>query len=441
MSIKETLDTLEVLILENRFNDFFANLEKLQGTVHLPAQIEKDSKLLKARYNSFIEKRNRGTISTDEEILEGNKIRALLFDLCEGIMTVFRKAEVETFFKETKFVEHDFLASEYNRLFYYFDTYHAKSIRLIGADDEYFTHKDLIVNYIHDDYILPFEFNLDYDKIIKKKTEESKEHNFMFFNGTNTRIIRFHATPIDDTEKKKLTLTLGPVKWYDFTVATEFIEKMLRNRDMESIGRYVDVGKLSTTGNFMYSKLSNIIVTASTILTKDGKLLYTLRSERVSSDISRFTSAIAENIRPEYDGLMFINNNNDTPIFNAVIRGVKEELSPEIENRIGIRNIKLLGITFDLDLFHPDFLLIIFIPLTYAQIMEACKRKPGKDFIEGQLRYLDFIDRYAMANVEIFEHSRWVQGGMASLFRSIEFLESIKYSPNTPMEDLLNRFD
>lgn len=441
MNIKEILNILELLIIENRFNDFFAKLEELQKKIYLPPQIEKDSKLLKARYNSFVEKRNRGTINTDEETLELNKIRALLFDLCGDIKAFTEKRDEENTSKEDEFIEHDFLIPKYKRLFHYFDVYHAKSIRLIGADDEYFTHNDLNFHYIDEDYILPSEFESEKDKITLKKIQESKEHNFMFFNGTNTRIIKFHATPVDDTEKKKLTLTLAPVKWNDFTVATEFIGRMLRGEDLESIERYVDLSKLSNSGDFMHSKLSNIIVTASTILTKDGKLLYTLRSERVSSDISRFTSAVAENIRPEYDGLMSGNHKNGTPIFNAVLRGIKEELSPEIMKHISIRNIKLLGITFDLGLFHPDLLFLILIPLTYAQIVESCRKKPGKDFIEGQLRDLDFMDRNAAINVKLFEQSRWVQGGKASLFRSIEFLESIKYSPSVTIEDLLNQFD
>lgn len=399
-------------------------------------KIEKDIDLFEGEWRAFSKRQIQGTENTEGKIPE-NRIRKGLYDLLEVIEICLENIEI----KEIEIKDSSFLVSRYKHRFYYFYKYYAKSIRLIGADDEYFSLNDLSFNYCDDIYLLPSEFKLKYDEIIEKKIKESKEKKFMFYNGKNTRLLNFHATPVDDTEKKKITLSLGPVWWFDFTVANDLFGLILQNEDQGFIERYINLDKLINTGRCEYSKLSNLVVTASTILTADGKLLFTKRSEFVSSYPNSYTSAIAENIRPEEDGLEK-KGNGSIPIFSTVIRGIKEELSPIILEYIDIKNIKLLGITFDLGLFHPDFLLIVFVPLTYNQIVEIYARRPGKDFIEAKnyLISLDYKDRYTTSYETLFgEKSPWVQGGKASLFRSIEFLESIKYSPNMTIIDLIKR--
>ena len=194
---------------------------------------------------------------------------------------------------------------------------------------------------------------------------------------------------------------------------------------MERLRRYIDLDEVARNGDISHSKLSNILCTATTFVTADGYVTYSLRSKRVSSQAQKYTSFVAENIQVKKDRPFQRPQPGELPVpFRTVIRGIQEELSPSLADfvRANPRRLMLLGMDFDLEGFQPDLLFMVAWPRSLAELKDAIVGNPGPDFVEiGEMQAVP-LQRAAVER--LLGEGGWVPGGKASFIRAVEFVEA-----------------
>ena len=200
---------------------------------------------------------------------------------------------------------------------------------------------------------------------------------------------------------------------------------------------------MAESGILRNNKFSNILCTATTIVTSDGYAFYTSRSRQVSSDKGYYTSAIAENIHQQKDESLTNSQEDELPApFKTVIRGLEEEVSPAAAEYVKTHPhcVFLLGIAFDLQGLRPDLLFMILFPMTRDTVLKMIRERPGKDFFEGKLQAVSIIDNFEALN-SLLADPLWIPGGKASLIRTLEFLQVLQHSnPDVTFEDIARKF-
>ena len=273
---------------------------------------------------------------------------------------------------------------------------------------------------------MPPEFALQRNVVVEQLKKEAKRNNQMFYDGPHTRLIDYRATPIDASEQKHLELSLGPIGWYDFSVVDNLLGQIFQKLKPDYIQEYVDLDEVAKWGIIRNNKFTNILDTATTLVTSDGWVSYSVRSQRVSTSGGLLTSCVAENIHQEKDDSLRPQIAGELPApFRTVLRGVKEELSPKLVPELVSKTcLYFLGLSFDLRSFHPDMLFMIALSITHDRLLEICRQYPGRDFLEGQVVCV----RLSMLDEENspLAKTNWVPGGKASLVRTREFLGAVQ---------------
>lgn len=320
----------------------------------------------------------------------------------------------------------------------------ASSIRLTGADDDFFPQKTVHIIPSNEEYILPPDILVIKDKVVKILQKRAEKNGAMFFDGPNTRLIDYRVTPVDETEQKHLELKLGPVRWYDYSVSKWVLDQKLKYRLTEEVQEYIDLEEIVDSGTIRSNKLTNILCTASTIVTSDGFVLYSRRGRGTEVERRKLTSSIAENIHQEKDGSLRHQQEGEiSSPFRTVIRGIEEEASPVLAEyvRSNPQSIFLLGLDFDLLSFQPDLLFAVFLPYSCKKILDICKVTPGKDFTEGQVKGVSGL-RNPKNIGSLLSESDWIPGGKASLIRTVEFLRSnMRKYQYTGLNDLIKSLE
>lgn len=334
---------------------------------------------------------------------------------------------------------------KYRDRFFYWKQNFASSFRLFGASDEFFPPSTVhITPHKETQYELPDDLLRIREKVINRLSEEARQRGAMFFDGPNTRLIDYHTTPLDKTEQKHAYLHLGPIGWHDYSVCRWALDHAVKNRTSDEIRDYLDLDEIADSQIIRNNKLTNILCTATTIVTADRFVLYSRRGERVSAIPGRLTSCIAENIHQEFDRSLEEPSMGELPSpFRTVIRGIEEEASPKIANFLRLRPslLFLLGLDFELMSFQPDLLFLAFVPLTSGELLEMCRQFPGKDFIEGRIQAVSLAPDTGELN-RILADTNWIPGGKASLIRSLEFIDSIEETNrHLKFEDLVRSLE
>ena len=218
---------------------------------------------------------------------------------------------------------HKMIAAHSPSLYWFDEERFARSIRLVGAADESFPRSAVSIRISTEAYSLPAQWLPQRQPIIDNEKQKSRESNGKFEDGPVMRLLSYRATPQPPHERKHLHLTLAPLGWYDFTVGWRCLEGMLSHHN--EISRFLNLEKLVLAGDLRSSRLSNIVDTATTLLTNDGFLIYSHRGAMQSVDPGRLTSAIAENINPTKD---LDSSDPDSLLFKTAVRGLDEEASP-----------------------------------------------------------------------------------------------------------------
>jgi hypothetical protein len=282
-----------------------------------------------------------------------------------------------------------------------------------------------------------------------------------FFNGPNTRLITYSASPAPADaamELDTLTLHLGPVGWFDYAGINEYLRDRRDNFSERDIADWIDLATLRNDFDVQRSRVPNILGTATTIVTLDEKIAY---QERMHSGVDarprNLTSSVAENINrlkddtDETDHLLLRNlgdvalagqmlrENSYQPRgvphpFAAVRRGIGDELAPHVLDVIEegpFPAIQCTGLSYDLDSLHPDALFIACIPLTsveLAAIVRGIWGERGKEWREGRLKFMpaDFRDSTTARILSGPKPRSWNPGGHASVVRAIELLGAVR---------------
>ncbi|HEX4962927.1 MAG TPA: toll/interleukin-1 receptor domain-containing protein [Thermoanaerobaculia bacterium] len=182
-------------------------------------------------------------------------------------------------------------------------------IRLVGAGDRFYNISRVQIVYDNDPFNPPVALYGHMKKILAKKEAETKARGAVFFNGPNVRLLDWRENPmsgVDSTlERYSIELRLGPVSWFDFEgLNAAFRELVGEPGLLEACEEYLSLSKIVDEGSVRGSKLSNILDTATTILTSDGFCGYQARSSRISAVPKLLTSSVAENINRYLDEML-----------------------------------------------------------------------------------------------------------------------------------------
>lgn len=340
--------------------------------------------------------------------------------------------------KEKNRYPKDSLEYRYYEKFYHFRQSFAPSIRLVGAEDEFFPPENVHIIPTNKKYRLPPKLLLERKEIVSILEQEAIEKGKLFYNGPHTRLCQFRVFLSDRTEQKHLEMTFGPVNWHDYSICQWMIDNTPNYKDLE---KYIDLNTIVDSYDLKANKFSNIICTATTIVTQDGFALYSQRSEQVSSDAGSLTSCIAENIHQDKDASLKKSSEEELPVpFRTVIRGIQEEMSPQVAEfvKCNPKSLFLLGLDFSLKNFHPNLLFMVALPFEIEEILNQCREQPGRDFIEGQINSISVLNLERNKDLKnLMSNPNWIPSGKASLIRSLEFLQSVQNKNGLNFEQMI----
>ncbi|MGW6060444.1 toll/interleukin-1 receptor domain-containing protein [Streptomyces sp. NPDC055189] len=335
---------------------------------------------------------------------------------------------------------------------YYYPGGWVRAIRLWGAEDVHFSEDRVRVEFDNAPMKTPPELAQAKERAIEDRKQRAQETGQVFFDGPNVRLRSFRASPVDETsalEVPTLTLQLGPVGWYDYEGLNEAFRE--ENGDSPPLGvydHYLKLDALIRDGDVSGSRLSNIMDNAVTIVTEDGHLLYGRRTRRVTYPDS-LTCAVAENtnrylddtdprtgllINPHsaaVDGLpgnalngSYVPKGVPSP-FAAVRRGLASEVSPRIEALCPPSAVKVTGLSFGLEILHPDLLFCVFVAASRDEILAMRAQEPGSEAYEQVLMSMP-ADRDDPETAAILGSGEWAQGGKASVVRALELVHAVR---------------
>lgn len=377
--------------------------------------------------------------------------------VCNSSLQNFKSSGYSIEFNSFSITEEDFdckselepetIESIYSESLYSFEGRTARAMRVIGSSSVFFTPEKTHVG-AHPERVYKLPRDID----VKKKNfidflEKDSIGKYPFFNGPHTRLISCHEFTVDPvTEETALRVDYGPLDWYDYAAVDAHIrgihrqgkcvfEGVMKKRHVDEISQYIDLEEVSRQ-RISNSKLTNIVGCAITFLTKDGYLLYQARGDNVQAAQSLLTSCVAENIQRKKDFSMKPRACFDfPPPFNTTLRGIKEEISPKIFNIINENrsSIYLLGVAFDLVFLHPNFLMLVVLPVNYEEFNKNVLDFPGKHWFEGKTRRVHYCDKVA---IDLIFSKDWVPSGKASMIRALEFIEVLMEEHSLDLKNL-----
>jgi hypothetical protein len=123
--------------------------------------------------------------------------------------------------------------------------------------------------------------------------------------------------------------------------------------------------------------------------------------------------------------------------FRTAIRGLEEEISPELVRNLKLGALVLLGLAFNLRNLHPDLLFAAIVPFRKDEVFAMVEEHPGKDFIEATLLA---VPAKLDATLEgVLSAGQWLAAGKACLIRTIEFLEATQRRRHLTLKALIER--
>ena len=389
-----------------------------------------------------------------------------VWNLLQKQFDQWRASRAGTFFTEQMVSEMNPVEKYSKDLLYFFPGGWARALRLWGAQGQNARASEVIVEYEHTLLEHPVEFVEQARAEIERRRAQSLSRGAKFFNGPNTRLIAWSANPAEDRsvarERDTVKLILGPVGWEDYTGLNDaFRIENDQSSVLPMFRHYVGLDALVHDRSVSSSRLSNILDTATTLITRDGFAGFQLRSGKVSASDGRITSAIAENINRWMDDADPCDPQNLTNAnwsrqkgpapdnsykpskvphpFAAVLRGIASEISPRVLERIHLDCVRLTGISFDLEVMHPDALFVVFVDATRAEVEADRALSPGDEHDEGRLRFVPATFK-SDETLQVLRQKEWTGAGLASLLRSIEVIDAACKDGGRPFEEVFANF-
>ena len=308
----------------------------------------------------------------------------------------------------------------------------ADAVRLTGAQEEFFSLDHIAIAVDAKPYSVPTPLARARARLLENITDGYP------FDGPCVRLVDYRSAPRDSGEGKYLRLTLGKMTWYDYILANQRFgdpEMARLLNDNYNVSDFVDFNSLVRERTVSSSQLSNILTAYLTSTTADGYLVYSQRSRQVASHKNLKISAVSENLHPQKDGVF--GPHAAASLFLGAARGISEELSPTLVPRTPASDIYLLGLEFHLQGYHPGLLFYLPLSQTRAEVERACRVSPGKDFFEGEVRFVH-LDNLVDLQL-VLSQEGWFAAGKASIMRALEFLESRAHRGGASMADVAGK--
>ncbi len=318
----------------------------------------------------------------------------------------------------------------FDRIYHYEDA-NSPALRLVGAGTEVFAANDILVATKNEPYAIPIKYRNKRDALVEELIAKAASNHNVLFDGPTVRLLSYQIlVPDPNTERKTLRLVFGPLSYFDYAITRRISDASMEDAGIDRLEEFVNIARIAAGEDISLNTLSNIVDTATTVITSDGYLLYVERTTQVSDLPSWHTCAVAENFHAIKDRVDFTSKAEIIGLpFRTVMRGLEEELSPklnEILESIGWdKHLQMLGISFDLEGFHPDLLFLLIVPMTHNEVRKICREFPGKDAaIEGALKSI-VISEGGHDMARKLTTTRWTPGGAASVIRSLEYLSAV----------------
>ena len=339
------------------------------------------------------------------------------------------------------------------------------AIRLYGAADQCLAPQQIKVRYANSQFHTPPTLVVPGEERIRNQIERRDRGDIEFFDGPCVRLLKWVKPSFESFAREGrqyLELFLGPIGWYDVERTNGVLrQKLLRNERID-YEHWIGLSAIVDRGRIEESKLTNLVGAAVTIFTTDGQVGYQERGARQSVGARQLSSAIAENLHRYFDDTEPGNplralhplppnkklsdgpHNEACPPPTgelhpaaAVTRGITEEASYKMVERIPEGGIKCTGLCFGLDALQPDLLWIVLVNLTAQEFTEKCRTEHGRDWKEGKIRFVpaDFKDAETQ---RVLARPEWIAAGKASLVRAIELIDVLSYQRSVPVR---NAFD
>lgn len=327
-----------------------------------------------------------------------------------------------------------------------------EALRLFGNAGEFLLEREVDVHYEHK----LFEFQPEDRKAAEDFIAAQYNQNQKIWNGPTVRLDRWAvAVPKASSfarERGHLSLWLSGLGWFGYVGMNQRIGDQLRNKTRvltEDLIRQTGFESWfrseADSGDFSNCHYSNIVGTATTLVTTDGYVGYLIRGEEGVAP-GRCTSSIAENINrllddanpkdsrdlenpgaqliPGLEASEYVPKRVPHP-FAAAWRGIEWEGSQGFMSYIDrSKGLKLIGLSWDLLSLHPDLLFAAFLSIGHREAETVRKWKPGRESKEGRLKFVraDFGDPETS---RVLIEKPWNPGGMASMVRTIEWLQAV----------------
>jgi hypothetical protein len=332
--------------------------------------------------------------------------------------------------------------------------YYALAIRMFGSAGECYPLDKITVEYTHDfvkrDSATQERIKVRTDRRLDEIASGLRKGQF--YNGPHTRLIGYELEVRNDhrvgKELDHLTFKVGPIGWFEYEgLNGPYRDVPFAYEDPDSLFGLKHI--LDNPKRLKLSdKLATIICTVVTIVAKDGLAMYVHRSGDVDALPRRPSSCVAENIN-RYKDLVLEKTGDRTPPpqeenvppnyrpprgsiphpFAAAQRGVWEEVTDRLRGTFSMKDLKLLGMAFDLEALNPHMLFMLQLDLAYHEILDKIREAPP---VEGW----EWTDSRVVPDTLEDEHTKgvlslpnWSPSGLACLYRTLEYLDATRGNP------------
>lgn len=275
---------------------------------------------------------------------------------------------------------------------------------LLGGGDEAFLWDAVAFYYKHEKVPLPEAIESQRGVLVAR--EQARRCRKVFFDGPTVRLHSIDLGVCQDpsgAERKRPILHLRPSTWFDYVLTNQRLDEPIPELGATLRQKYADEVRLITSRTIDWVPFSNILTCTVVLLSSDGHVRLTKRSDLVDNAAGLLAASVAENVhrwKDEIDdpaNLWHHQFRNEAPVrvdasyrptgvicpFLTALRGVAEEVGPEVATSIKPDDLKLIAVGWDLAEFNPHLYLIARSSLALRNIERLERGSRATDGWEG----------------------------------------------------------
>jgi transcriptional regulator with XRE-family HTH domain len=298
-----------------------------------------------------------------------------------------------------------------------------------------------------------------YKELIEDSKRKAFENGGKFYNGPCARLIKFDQSLSDQLEDGEeptvITLHLGPVGWFDYTVLNTYLDYEIKGRVSIRQRFAPSAPVLDNPYDVSWCRLSNILTVLVVPITEDGYGVLQLRSPVVSEARNRYISGISENMHRHWDEAAkwdlghrinrilnrqeraqrgeiqpAVRSNSFTPsgVLSPLLtaqRGFYEEISEGLAQKIPLSAYTFLNLGWTFEYFHPVLIGIVVTGVTKDEFQHYANISPGSD--QDEAKHFEFFkldgDEKRTAAL-LANQDGWVASGLAAFMTAINYAKA-----------------